>query len=847
MDPFDLRQWPNFVKAGGDSSLPAVIDHVIIDSRRVQGHNALFFALKGINEDGHDYVISADQAGAKYAIVKNGWQPPADLKHIQLLFVDDPLDALQQIAGCYRSQLTLPIIAIGGSYGKTMVKDLLLSILSTKMSAAGSPESFNSQIGVPLSLFTLNQDHEIGIIEASSSLPDEMDNLISMIRPDYVIITPIGKKHLTTFGNLQKAASETMKLAFAVPKDHWVMMPQDQLLAPYIDQIKSSIYFWNQDDPSLPYSTILGNDLSDTVPYRLQFPDGKTFNGRITAGYAYFTNLINIASIAAWLLGISSDDISLVLNEYIPEPMRTEIWKSSIGTTFINDVYCSDPQSIDLSLRHFQLMQPNQKRVFIFGGMRSQKTSLEVDYKRIGQSLGRSKLDRLVLFGKHDFSSLIQEVQKIHPQTEISIFKNYQETLDQMRETVSPHDLIVIKGEKKEPLTTLTEAFNDSHSHNQCLINLAAINNNLSIIRNALNPKTRLMVIVKALAYGTDEVRMAKFLSTCGVDILGVSYVDEGIALKRAGVTQSIFSINAAYYEAAKLVKWGLEVGVSDRQVIEAISKAATQQSKKVKVHLHINTGMGRFGCRPEEALELAALVKESPSLILEGLMTHFASADDALDDSFTFSQVACFDGVIKELQENGIEAPWTHAANSSGAIRFNFSQYNMVRIGLAAYGLYASNDTSKALELQLAISLTSRIVGINTCKKGETISYGRTYQAKREWEKIAVLPMGYFDGLHRNYSGKGYVLIRGHRARMVGRICMDFMMVDVTDIPNVAIGDIALIFGEDQFGYYLSPEELAKSGNSIVHELITCLGPRIPRIFVYEEAHQYGTRNSAP
>jgi alanine racemase/UDP-N-acetylmuramoyl-tripeptide--D-alanyl-D-alanine ligase len=251
---------------------------------------------------------------------------------------------------------------------------------------------------------------------------------------------------------------------------------------------------------------------------------------------------------------------------------------------------------------------------------------------------------------------------------------------------------------------------------------------------------------------------------------------------------------------------------------------------------------MSRFGCRPEKALELAQTISSYPWLYLEGIMTHFACADNPLEDPFTLSQAAQFKQMIQLIENQGIVIPWKHAANSSGAIRFDFPEFNMIRVGLAVYGLYSSAATKQALELRLAVSLVSRIVGINECKKGETISYGRHYTVTQECQKIAVLPIGYFDGLHRNYSGKGYVMIRSHKAPMVGKICMDFMMVDVTNIPHVSVGDPVLIFGEDEYGHYIAPEDLATLGDSIVYELITCLGPRIQRIFVHEETHHQTT-----
>jgi alanine racemase/UDP-N-acetylmuramoyl-tripeptide--D-alanyl-D-alanine ligase len=292
-------------------------------------------------------------------------------------------------------------------------------------------------------------------------------------------------------------------------------------------------------------------------------------------------------------------------------------------------------------------------------------------------------------------------------------------------------------------------------------------------------------------------------------------------------------------YEIEIVVKWDLEIAVSDQLQIETAAAEALLQKKKVKVHLHVDTGMGRFGCRPEEALSLAKAIQQHPSLIFEGIMTHFSCADDPTQDAFTISQTERFDLVIAELNDHGITPLWHHAANSSGCIRFNFKQYNMVRIGLAVYGLHSSEASQQAMELRLAHSLISRIVGINHCMKGDSISYGRRYCVERDHQKVAILPIGYFDGLHRNYSGKGVVIIRGRKAPMIGNICMDFMMIDVSDIPNAATGDPVLIFGEDEYGHFLSPEELANSGDSIVHELVTCLGPRIQRLFVYEEAHR--------
>jgi len=869
MDPFDLRLWSDFIQSGGSTSQAAIIDQVTIDSRRIHSKNALFVALQGKAADGHHFIPHAIQSGVRFVVAKKTWKPQEPLGTTTVLRVESPLAALQQIAAAYRQQIPCRILAIAGSYGKTMVKDLLHTMLENKYSLTSSPESFNSQIGVPLSLLTLRKEHEIALIEAGISERDEMQTLSQMIGAHYGIITHIGKKHLTTLGDLPTIAREMLQIFKSPPQKQWALLPQDAHILPHLNHIAGDCHFWTTPSERLPHAHFTSREHGETMSYRVDFPDGQHYSGQITSGFYYFLDLINITSKAAWLLGISSKAISESLRTYTIEPTRTEIWKSPLGTTFINDTYCSDPQSVDTALKHLQA-HPYSRRIFLFGGIRNQHSHIANDYRRIGKAIHAANIHSLILFGSHDFLPLTEEIQRLsscHPLNngilletavqdgkvmqklpsstavsrimQIASFPSYSDALQALKSQVGANDAILIKGEHKYPIDHITETFHDSICSNQCIINLSAIAQNLQILRHKAPPGTRCMVMVKAFAYGTDDIRIAKFLETCAIDILGVSYVDEGVALKRAAISQAIFVINAAIYEVAKVVKWGLEIGVNDSALIKALAAEAARENKKVKVHLHVDTGMSRFGCRPEEALLLAKQIIAHPSLQLEGIMTHFACADDPLQDAFTLSQANRFDLVIKELEKHGIHPPWRHAANSSATLRFQFPQYNMMRIGLAAYGLYSSQTAKDSQELRLALSLISRVVGINVCKKGESISYGRSYIVEKDTQSFAVLPIGYFDGLHRNYSGKGVVIIRGQKAPMVGKICMDFMMIDVTDIPNAAPGDSVLIFGEDEYGHYLSPEDLATRGDSIIHELITCLGPRIQRIFVYEEAHR--------
>ncbi len=844
MDPFDLKLWEGFQRAGGRLDLPAITDQITIDTQRISSKNALFVALKGAHNDGHNFLPQAIAAGARYALVKKGWKPAIPLQGIQLLYVDDPLTAFQEIAAAYRRQKKCHVVAIAGSYGKTMVKDLLQTMLSQTHLVVASPESFNSQIGVPLSLLTIKDTHAIALIEVAISHPQEMDVLSHMVGAHSTIITHIGKKHTVTLGGLENVAKEILKIATLSPEKNWSVFPKDpHLLAALAASPQPSrcgtTHFWNEYSSNLPHTSFTSPEHRSPISYQIDFPDGAHHTGHITSGFYYFLDLINITTKAAWLLGGSSSCISQAMRNYTPEPMRTEIWKSALGSTFINDTYCSDPQSVDKALQLLQQEPPTATKIFAFGGMRGNEER-ETDYRRVGKAIAKAKIGKLYLYGPHHYAPLIDEVKRLSSQTTIVERPTFEEVLTEMRKQIKQDDVILVKADRKHPLDTLVQAFDDGLNGNQLIVNLEAIAENLKRLRSKIDPGTRLMVMVKALAYGTNDMRVAKFLEMCGIPILGVSCVDEAIALRRASVKQEIFVISAALFETHKVIKWDLEVGISDSAMIEALAEEAAKQHKIAKVHLHVDTGMRRFGCRPEEALQLAHLITSLPSLKLEGIMTHFACADLPEQDPFTLQQAAQFDAVIDELGKHNIHPQWRHAANSSAAVRFHFPQYNMARLGLGVYGLYSSVATKNALELRLALSLVSRIVGINTCRMGETISYGRCYAVNQDVQKIAVLPIGYFDGLHRNYSGKGHVIIRGQKAPMVGTICMDFMMVDVTNIPNASTGDPVLIFGEDEYGHYLSPEELASKGDSIIHELISCLGPRIPRIFVHEEKQQH-------
>jgi alanine racemase/UDP-N-acetylmuramoyl-tripeptide--D-alanyl-D-alanine ligase len=308
------------------------------------------------------------------------------------------------------------------------------------------------------------------------------------------------------------------------------------------------------------------------------------------------------------------------------------------------------------------------------------------------------------------------------------------------------------------------------------------------------------------------------------------------VRLRLAGVEEELLVLYSTPYEVESVVRWDLQPALQDLEQIKRLNSEALRQEKRLRVHLHLDTGMSRLGCRPNEVLALAQAIESASHLELYGLMTHLACAEDPEQDAFTQQQLDRFSQTLALLRCAGINPPWRHAANTAGAVRFETPDCTMMRPGLGLLGLCASPPIARSIELRNALSLVSRIAAIQTVHKGETVSYGGTYRVKRPLERIGVIPLGYFDGIHRRYSNRGSLLIHGKPAPIVGAVCMDFLMVDITDIPDAQVHDKVLVFGQDEMGHTLSPEAFATRGEGSVYELITCLGPRIQRVFVYDD-----------
>ena len=825
MEPFDLKALAQFQNRNEDS----IVDQVVIDSRRIASKNAIFCALKGENNDGHEFVLQALEHGAKYAIVRDDWNIQTPTIEKKLIRTKSPLSLLQEIATLHRKKMKASVLAITGSFGKTMLKDLLFSILSKNKNTYASPESFNSQIGVALSLLQITPQHELAIIEAGISEIGEMERLSSIIQPDHVIVTNFCKKR-------QNLISEKLKLLSKKSPTSWNLVPFNENTKCLESTYK--LLFWDLEDQDAPSVECKKKEKNKST-FSIQFAN-NAHDVEILCDTNYVQDLLQIAVQASHLFKVPEHLIVNALEHYIPEPMRIEVYKSQDGVIFLNDTYAQDPISIDLALKLFDTLgeaskTTKGKKLFVFDGLRFQKNPSKKELERISQSVKKHQVDQVIFSNKEIYDTFKEHINP--SDCTLSFFNSFKDAIQNIKRTASFQDTVLIKGEKKHRIDDLIELIEEAPLNNLIVINLAAIQSNIKAVRQHLEKNTRICVMVKALAYGTDDVRIARFLQSCNIDILGVSYVDEGVSLKKQGISSSIFVLNITLEEVFKAVSWMLEIGVHDSMTIARIQHEAEIQNKKIKVHLHLDTGMGRFGCRMEELLTLAEQISTSPNLIFEGFMTHLACADDPEKDHISKKQIDLFQNAIQKLNAHKFFPKWKHILNSLGSIRFSIPESNMVRIGLCVYGLLPAGIVHTSMNFEPAVSLFSKIVGINDCRQHDTIGYGSTHVIQKENARIAVLPIGYYDGLHRNYAQKGFVMIRGKRAPIVGNICMDYSMVDISLIPDAKIGDEVLLFGEDERGNYISPSELAKLGGSIVHELMTCLGPRIRRIFIYDES----------
>jgi len=814
---------------GIDAPATVMVRGVSTDSRRCRAGD-VFVALRGARSDGHRYVESALQAGAVAAVVCEG----TEVSGHALVVVADPLRALQQLAGWARRQHLNEVVAITGSNGKTIVKDALTALLAGRFRVASSPGSYNSQLGVPLSILGMQAGLELAVLEVGVSAVGEMAHQQAIVSPTYGVLTNIGLAHIGSFGDRAKTAREKIRLFEGLGPEGWLLVPADEpLLTPLLSSCQTRIVTFGGGGDDVP-QLVERSDSGMGSLLTVDFPvGGRRSFGVKTRSPHLITDLL-CAMTAASLLGVDSDDIAATLEGYSFGPTRLEIWRSPQGVTLINDALSADPLSVQAALEAENATATGEgRRIFVFGGMNELGDREIGEHRLIGTLAARQGMTHLIVPERASTKETARAFAAESQGGQVVVVGADGDLGETLRGLAKPGDSILIKGPRGDGLDAVAHAVWESMSARRLVVDLPAIRENIACFRRLVEPNGAILAMLKAWAYGTELGRVARWLQRSGVDWIGVSAADEGAMVRRAGVHLPILVTLLDASDVDKVVRYRLTPAVYSEAMAQALMEAADRHERCLDVHLKVDTGMGRLGVAPDAVVELARRMEASGRLNLTGVMTHLSCADDPGADAFTDQQLAQFDTALSALSEAGIAVGLRHAAATSGAVRFAHARYDMIRVGLGLYGIHPSPAVEEALELQLALALLGRIAHISDRRRGERIGYGGTFVVERAQMRVGIVQMGYNDGVPWRLSNRGAVMVGGRMAAIVGRVSMDSLAVDLSEHPHVGVGDEVLLYGEHE-GHVIRPEDVAELAGTIPYELLVKIDSRrVQRLFV--------------
>lgn len=808
-----------FIGAHRVGDLDSTISWLLTDSRSLAfPEETLFFALKTQRNDGHYFIPDLFKRGVRNFVVETLPDDGKKYADCNFLIVKDSLKALQLLSKRHREEYNIPIIGITGSNGKTMVKEWLSQLLSPSFKVTRSPRSYNSQIGVPLSVWLLNKNSQVGIFEAGISKPQEMDALHDIIQPTIGILTNLGMAHQENFSSMQEKCKEKLKLF----KDAELIIydTDDEIIKSAVQSLdfKQTITWSRKDCQQLFYiENEEKKDKSTTISY--------IFNGQSGKYTLPFIDKASIdCSIACAAVCLYMNMPFDVLDERIQKlehvGMRLEVKEGKHGCTLINDSYNSDINSLDIAL-DFMSRRPDsngRKRTLILSDIFQSGEDPDQLYTEVGKLLNERGIEKFIGIG----DNLCRQSDKIT--LENKVFYNDVEDFLMSPDFVNLHnEVILIKGARKFGFERITELLVEKVHETILEVNLNAIISNLNRFRSFMRPQTRLVCMIKAEAYGAGAVEVAKTLQDYNVDYLAVAVADEGAELRKNGIRSNIIVMNPEMSSFRTLFDYKLEPEVYSFRLLNALMKSAQQEGlTNYPVHIKLDTGMHRLGFDPEKDMkELISILKSQTALIPRSIFSHFVGSDnDGLDD-FSAKQYSSFIKGSNEFQAAFEYKILRHINNSAGIEHFPERQMEMCRLGIGLYGIDRNNKM-----LANVCTLKTTILQIRHVPANETIGYSRKGILTRD-SVIAAIPIGYADGLNRHLGNRrGYCLVNGKKAEYVGNICMDVALIDVTDI-DCKEGDSVEIFGDN-----LPVIVLSDILDTIPYEILTSVSPRVKRIY---------------
>ncbi|WP_143959408.1 bifunctional UDP-N-acetylmuramoyl-tripeptide:D-alanyl-D-alanine ligase/alanine racemase [Litoribacter populi] len=794
------------------------IENIITDTRKITtATNSLFIALSGPHHNGVYYLEEAYKKGVRMFLVQEELPDFSILKNATIIKVKSSLRALQHIASYQRRHFKGQVISLTGSNGKTIVKEWLSQILGEKYYHYKSPKSFNSQVGVPLSMMGLQAGHKLAILEAGISRPDEMDNLESIIKPNLVIFTNLGSAHAEGFESRFQKLKEKAKLA--ANADFIIYRKEQAEVAQYLEGNfpDGNLVSWS-DNVGVDYCLSVKITEEQTKIILLQ-PNLQMFT--FTCNFSDQASLENLRHVitTALTLGMSPSEIQKGLSNLRPLDMRMSIKQGVNDCILIDDTYSNDLEGLKVSLEYMQLQRPKRRKVLIISDFL--QTNQKETYEVAAGLMQQHKIDRIYAIGEQithlkSFKSL-----------NCSFFQNTSGFLENFSVDDFHQDLILVTGARKFQLERIIQHLEQKVHGTSLEINLNALAHNFHYYKRKLHPKTKVMVMVKAFAYGGGSAEIANMLQQVKADYLAVAYTDEGIYLRNNGITLPIMVLNPSPESFPLIFSHQLEPVIYSFEMLKQLTIFMKTMESIINIHLDCDTGMHRLGFMEDEVPELKKILHKSPFLRVASIYTHLAGADDDQFLEFSRLQLETFSKMAEELCSGLTEQPLLHALNSAGIINFPEYQFDMVRLGIGLYGVEVTGKHES--HLQAISTLRTTVSQIKTLPARSTIGYSRKGQMT-SGGKIATLAIGYADGYDRRFSnGKGYVLINGQKASVIGNVCMDMTMVDITGL-DVREGDQALIYGEG-----ISLKELATNIGTIPYELLTNISSRVRRIYYSE------------
>lgn len=804
---------------------PTPIEHLLTDSRKlVHPGTTLFFALQGSRRNGDAYIEDLYERGVRYFVVPQSCK--ANMPDAAFVVVKDPLLALQQLAAFHRQQFDIPVIAIAGSNGKTIVKEWLYQLLAPDYNIVRSPKSYNSQVGVPLSIWLLNSSHNLAIFEAGISQRGEMQRLAAIIKPTIGVFTHLGDAHGNNFSSAEEKALEKLGLFTGV---NWVVANGDDAIVSDILEKTALPAFCYGTKAGCTISIVsitkngqrtkilLGNTENDPAlknPFGIELPftDDASIENGITCACVLLK------------LGYTPSVISERLQHLRPVSMRLEMKKGIHNCTIINDSYIADLDSLGIALDFLLQVQQHSQRTLILSDLVETGGQQERLYTEIARLLKLKKVHRIIAVGPH----MMQYRHLLEPACATSaFFSNTEQLLSQFHTLRFYDEAILVKGARSFAFERVSGLLEQKTHQTVLEINLSAVAHNIRQVQRLLSPGTRMMAMVKAFAYGSGSFEIANVLQYNKVDYLAVAYTDEGVELRKAGIRLPIMVMNPEESSFAAMTEHSLEPEVFSINMLNSLEAFLQGEGlQHYPIHIKVDTGMHRLGFEPSEITRLAQRLSSDNLYSVQSVFSHLAGSEDPALDYFTSQQAELFTRACDILQQHLTYPFIRHIANSAAIMRHPQLQFDMVRLGIVMYGL----PDLKNLELREAATLKTTIAQIKKVPAGDTIGYNRRGQLQKE-SVIATIRIGYADGYRRAFgNGVAHVWIHGYPAPVVGNVAMDMTMVDITGIPDVRENDEVILFGET-----LSVTKLAAWANTIPYEIMTGVSQRVQRVYFEE------------